>query len=209
MTKVIFFDFDGVIIDSMAVRDIGFEIIAKKVSDSQEIIDKFIAYHRYNAGLSRYVKIRHFYEQMLGLSITEEEVNKIAYEFSNLMREKLIDKKYLIDETVEFIKSHHEQVVMHIVSGSDEKELNYLCKELGIAKYFKTIEGSPTPKNDLVMNILKKYDYNPKESILIGDSINDFDAANINGIKFYGYNNIDLKDKDEYIENFNNFVFSR
>lgn len=206
MTKVIFFDFDGVIIDSMAVRDIGFEIIAKKVLDSQEIIDKFIAYHRYNAGLSRYVKIRHFYEQMLGLSITEEEVNIIASEFSNLMREKLTDKKYLIEETVEFIKSYHEQVVMHIVSGSDEKELNYLCKELGIAKYFKTIEGSPTPKNDLVMNILKKYDYNPKESILIGDSINDFDAANINGIKFYGYNNIDLKDKDEYIESFINFI---
>ncbi|TLS71836.1 HAD family hydrolase [Aliarcobacter thereius] len=205
MTKVIFFDFDGVIIDSMAVRDIGFEIIAKKVLDSKEIIDKFIAYHRYNAGLSRYVKIRYLYEQMLGLSITEEEVNIIASEFSNLMREKLIDKKYLIDETVEFIKSYHEQTVMHIVSGSDEKELNYLCKELGIAKYFKTIEGSPTPKNDLVMNILKKYDYNPKESILIGDSINDFDAANINGIKFYGYNNIDLKDKDEYIKNFNSF----
>ncbi len=205
MTKVIFFDFDGVIIDSMAVRDIGFEIIAKKVLDSQEIIDKFIAYHRYNAGLSRYVKIRYLYEQMLGLSITEEEVNIIASEFSNLMREKLTDKKYLIEETVEFIKSYHKQVVMHIVSGSDEKELNYLCKELGIAKYFKTIEGSPTPKNDLVMNILKKYDYNPKESILIGDSINDFDAANINGIKFYGYNNIDLKDKDEYIENFNSF----
>lgn len=202
MTKVIFFDFDGVIIDSMAVRDIGFEIIAKKVLDSQEIIDKFIAYHRYNAGLSRYVKIRYLYEQMLGLSITEEEVNIIASEFSNLMREKLIDKKYLIDETVEFIKSYHEQVVMHIVSGSDEKELNYLCKELGIAKYFKTIEGSPTPKNDLVMNILKKYNYNPKESILIGDSINDFDAANINGIKFYGYNNEKLRELDGYVNNF-------
>ena len=59
MTKTIFWDFDGVIIDSMAVRDIGFELIAKQATNSQKIVDEFITYHRYNAGLSRFVKIKH------------------------------------------------------------------------------------------------------------------------------------------------------
>ena len=53
--------------------------------------------------------------------------------------------------------------------------------------------------------MLQKYSYNPKECNLIGDSIDDYEAANINGMKFYGYNNKLLKDKDAYIENFNNF----
>ncbi|WP_252971035.1 HAD family hydrolase [Aliarcobacter cryaerophilus] len=93
-----------------------------------------------------------------------------------------------------------------MVSGSDEKELNYLCKELGLIQYFKTIEGSPTCKNDLVKKILEKYKYDPKECILIGDSINDYEAANINGIKFYGYNNEELRSLDEYIEDSKDFL---
>ena len=63
-----------------------------------------------------------------------------------------------------------------------------------MTQYFKTIEGSPTCKNDLVKNILEKYKYDPKETILIGDSINDYEAANINGMKFYGYNNEKLRE---------------
>lgn len=188
----------------MAVRDIGFKIIAQNATNSQEIINEFISYHRYNAGLSRYVKIRYLYENMLQKKITEDEVNKIALEFSILMREKLVDKKYLINETVKFIESHYDKTVMHIVSGSDEQELNYLCKKLGLSKYFKTIEGSPTHKNNLVKNILSKFNYDLSESVLIGDSITDYNAANANAIKFYGYNNINLKTKDEYIEVFEN-----
>lgn len=204
MCSVIFFDFDGVIIDSMSIRDEGFEIIARRVSNCNEIVERFLAYHRYNAGLSRYVKIRYLFENMLHKSITNDEINMYAAEFSNLMREKLIDKKYLISETVDFINKNSD-VAMHIVSGSDEKELNFLCKELGISHYFKTIEGSPTPKNDLVRNILTSYKYKLNESILIGDSINDYDAAVINGIKFYGYNNVLLRDKGDYIESFSTF----
>jgi len=203
LTKTIFWDFDGVIIDSMAVRDIGFELIVKQATNSQKIVDEFITYHRYNAGLSRFVKIKHLYENMLNKSISQEEINNFANEFSTLMKEKLVDEKYLISQTVEFIEKNYKDYNFHIVSGSEEKELNFLCKELGLSKYFKTIEGSPTHKNDLVKNILEKYNYNPKESILIGDSMTDYNAARVNGIKFYGFNNFELKELSfKYIEDY-------
>ena len=115
---------------------------------------------------------------------------------------KIEDKKYLISETVEFIKQNYKKYNFHIVSGSDEKELNYLCEKLDLSKFFKTIEGSPTPKNELVKNILGKYNYNSNECILIGDSVNDYEAAYLNKIKFYGYNNEKLKNKADYIEDF-------
>lgn len=208
MIKVIFFDFDGVILDSMSIRDIGFEKIAREATDSGEIINDFLSYHRYNAGLSRYVKIRYLYEEMLNIKISEEEINKIANNFSSLMREKLVNKDYLIKETIKFIEENHKKYIMHIVSGSDEKELNYLCKELEINQYFKTIEGSPTHKNDLVKNILEIYNYDNDTCVLIGDSVTDLNAAKINNLVFYGYNNEKLKGNDKYINTFKNFILN-
>ena len=168
----------------------------------KELVDKLLKFHTLNGGLSRYVKIRYFYNTLLGLEINDEKVKEYADKFSTIMKSELTNKKYLIKETVDFIEKNYQNYNFHIVSGSDEKELNYLCKELDLTQYFKTIEGSPTPKNDLVKNILQKYSYNPKECILIGDSINDYEAANVNTMKFYGYNNAKLKKFDGYIESF-------
>ncbi|KLE04685.1 haloacid dehalogenase [Aliarcobacter butzleri L353] len=204
MIKTIFWDFDGVILNSLPIRDYGFTKIFEEFD--KELVDKLLEYHTLNGGLSRYVKIRYFYTTLLGIEVNDEKVQELADKFSAIMKAELTNKKYLIKETVEFIEKKYKKYNFHIVSGSDEKELNYLCKELGLTQYFKTIEGSPTPKNDLVKNILEKYNYNSNESILIGDSINDFDAAKINSMRFYGYNNEKLRNLDSYIENFNSLL---
>ena len=205
MIKTIFWDFDGVILDSMPIRDFGFAKIFEEFD--KELVDKLLEYHTLNGGLSRYVKIRYFYNILLKEDVSDEKVQKLADKFSTIMKSELTNKKYLIKETVDFIEKNYQNYNFHIVSGSDEKELNYLCKELDLTQYFKTIEGSPTPKNDLVKKILEKYKYDPKETILIGDSINDYEAANINGMKFYGYNNEKLREMSKvYLENFYDFV---
>jgi phosphoglycolate phosphatase-like HAD superfamily hydrolase len=53
---------------------------------------------------------------------------------------------------------------------------------------------------------LEKEQYKKCETILIGDSVNDYEAADINGIEFYGYNNLSLKKiNNKYLYDFNNF----
>ncbi len=201
MIKNIFFDFDGVILDSNDVRELGFRKIFEDFP--QEKIEELIRFHLINGGLSRYVKIRFFYENVLGESISDKEVNEWADKYSVIMRKALPDKKNLILETVDFIQKEYRNFPMHIVSGSDGKELNFLCKELDLAKYFITVQGSPTPKTELVAGILEKYNYNPNECVLIGDSINDYDSAVDNGLLFWGYNNSRLKGKGEqYLDRF-------
>ncbi|WP_152056204.1 HAD family hydrolase, partial [Aliarcobacter butzleri] len=157
--KTIFWDFDGVILDSMPIRDFGFAKIFEEFD--KELVDKLLEYHTLNGGLSRYVKIRYFYNILLKEDVSDEKVQELADKFSIIMKTELTNKKYLIKETVEFIKENYKKYNFHIVSGSDEKELNYLCKELDLTQYFKTIEGSPTPKNGLVKKILEKYKYDP------------------------------------------------
>jgi HAD superfamily hydrolase (TIGR01549 family) len=202
--KNILFDFDGVILDSMVVRDLGFREIFKKYP--KEKVEELINFHRINGGLSRFVKIEHFYKNILEEDITKEKINELASQFSEIMRLELIKEKYLIKETVDFIKNNYKKYNMYIVSGSEHNELNYLCEKLGLKKYFITISGSPTPKKELVKNILNNI--NPKETILIGDSINDYDAAKENNISFHGYNNEKLKPfSNKYINSFNNYSF--
>lgn len=195
----ILWDFDGVILDSMEVRDIGFEKIFKDYPLDK--VNKLIDYHRINGGLSRYVKIRYFYEEILGEEISDEKVTEFANLFSEIMRTLLIDKKRLIEDSVTFIKDNHKNYNFHIVSGSDQKELRYLCKELDVAGYFISINGSPTAKTVLVENLINEHGYSKEQTCLIGDSINDLEAAEANQINFIGYNNKNLND-GLYIDKF-------
>jgi HAD superfamily hydrolase (TIGR01549 family) len=193
MLKNLLFDFDGVILDSMPIRDRGFLEIFRDFPPDQ--VARLMAFHEANGGISRYVKIRWFHEQVLGKSITDAEVQRYADQFSEIMRRELTNRAYLITDTVEFLASHATRYRLHIVSGSDQNELRFLTRELGVADYFITIEGSPTPKPALVAGILTTYGYAPAETALVGDTFNDYDAARENGIGFYGYNNPDLIDK--------------
>ena len=94
---------------------------------------------------------------------------------------------------------------MHVVSGSDEKELNYICNTLNLSQYFISIHGSPTPKKELVTNLLEQNNANKSLTCLIGDSKNDFEAAEVNGIDFFGYNSSTLKELGVgYINSFHN-----
>jgi len=193
--KNILWDFDGVILDSMAVRDWGFEEIFKKFDRDKVLL--LLNFHRKNGGLSRYVKIRYFYEEILEKEITENEVLEYANAFSVLMKKELVNPTNLIQESLQFIKENYKNYSFHIVSGSDGEELRYLCEKMEISSYFMSIEGSPTPKNQLVKDLLKQHNYEISECVLIGDSINDYEASKVNNISFMSYNNSEL---DKYSE---------
>lgn len=202
MIKNILWDFDGVIIDSMTIREYGFREIFKNFD--KQSVDKLIQYHNNNGGLSRFHKIEYFFSNILKQTITQNEILQYADKFTTIMRQELINPKHLIIETVKFIKNNYKNYNFHIVSGSENNELNYLCRKLNLSQYFISIHGSPTLKNNLVLDLITNYKYNLNETILIGDSINDYEAAIANKIEFYGYNNKDLKNKAKiYIDNFN------
>lgn len=187
--------------DSMPIRDKGFEIVLEQ--HPREEINQLMNFHRENGGLSRYVKFRYFFEEIKKQEIDDEEIQKYADLFSEVMLKHLIDEGLLIADAIKFTRKNYQRYSMHVVSGSDQKELRRICRELEIEDYFISIHGSPVPKKQLVKDLLSSKGYDPAETILIGDSINDYDAARVNGISFYGYNNPELrKVSNNYIEKF-------
>ncbi len=203
--STILWDFDGVILNSMKIKGDGFVELFKEYD--QKAVQKLEQYHYANGGISRFEKIKYFFIHILKQNITENEVEKLAERFAIIIAKKLFDKSNLIPETIKFIKSNYKKYNFHIVSGAQHDELNNLCEYFEIEQYFISINGSPTKKEVLVKNILEKYDYNKEEVILIGDSVNDYNAACENNVKFYGFNNKELKQYGDYIDGFEGCIF--
>jgi len=196
--KLILWDFDGVIIESNSVREKGFREVLKQYPTEQ--VEELMDFHNANGGWSRYVKFRYFFEEIRKEPITEEHVNELAGQFSSIMKGLLVNPELLIAEIVTYIADmYNSGKEMHIVSGSDGNELRGLCSALKIDHYFKSINGSPTPKTQLVNDILEASTLKGTDFCLIGDAKNDYDAAKDNGITFFGFNNPQLKGLDKYL----------
>ncbi|MFK5974995.1 MAG: HAD hydrolase-like protein [Sulfurovum sp.] len=203
MIKSILWDFDGVVFDSMKIKADGFmELFSEYDEVSLKLLKK---YHYNNGGVSRFEKIRYFYERIIKENIDESQILTLADKFAKIIESKLYNKSNLIVETVEFIKQNYQKYNFHIVSGAEHRELNNLCDTFELTQYFISIDGSPTQKDTLVKNVIEKYNYKKEETILIGDAMTDYNASMNNAINFYGYNNSDLKKFDNYIDSFKEF----
>ena len=198
--STIFWDFDGVILNSDKIRTEGFKYIFDSYSKKE--IDMLINYHTINGGLSRYEKIEYFSQKILDKKLNDEEKKQYAQLYGNYCRERLCDKNLLIKNSINFISENHKNFDFHLVSASDEKELIYLCSNLDITKYFKSISGSPVNKIENIKRLLKSNNYIESKCCLIGDSINDKVAAVENSISFFGFNNKKLIKDSEYIYTF-------
>lgn len=202
--KVVVWDFDGVLMDSMPVRSRGFELVL--ASYPKQEIQELLNYHNQNGGLSRYVKFRYFFEEIRREKVSDTEVDGLASSFSGIMRAQLNNRDLLIQDSMTFVQAMHEDFRMHIASGSDENELRYLCKELDISRYFVSIHGSPKPKRRILADLLEANGYRVKDVVLVGDSTNDADAAFANAVDFVGYNNKSLQGIGVgYIDSFSDF----
>lgn len=205
MIKNILFDFDGVILDSMPIRELGFREILRDYPDDK--VAELLQFHNDNGGLSRFVKIRYFFEEIMEQSISEEELYNYTDQFSKIMRRELVKESYQIRETVSFIRNNSKRYRLFIVSGSEQNELRYLCQKQGIDQYFIDILGSPIEKIQLVTKLVKEANCVVEETILIGDSMNDYEAASKNKIEFYGYNAPHLRSVSfHYITSYDSFL---
>ena len=113
--------------------------------------------------------------------------------YSKAVKSLLIDQSLLIDESMRFIIEKGKNYRMYVASGSDGKELNEVCKGLGIANHFHSIHGSPEQKTAILKRIIEEQNHQPSNCLMIGDARNDYDAAIDNNMPFLGFNNPEVE----------------
>tara|TARA_B100001063_G_scaffold247140_1_gene290534 strand:- start:1624 stop:2259 length:636 start_codon:yes stop_codon:yes gene_type:complete len=181
MIKNIFFDFDGVILDSVNCKTIAFGKIYEPYGS--EIVNKVIDYHLLNGGVSRFEKFNYWHKKHLNVKLDKELMNDLCSKFSKLVVDEVISSPQ-IPGSFKFISKNYKNYNFWIITGTPTDEIKFITNKLKISKYFKGIYGSPKKKFYWTEYIIKKHRLNREETLFIGDAIADYEAAKMSKIKF-------------------------
>jgi len=182
--ETIFFDFDGVIADSVDIKTRAFAKMFETYG--KDVENKVIQYHLSHGGVSRFDKFRYFYENFLEKEISQQELDRLCNTFSELVLHGVIDSPLLPGalETLEHIKKNDTSA--YIISGTPHDEIIIIAKQKNLTHFFQGIYGSPRSKDDIVKEILQEKGYANHNCLFIGDSMSDYQAAVSNQIHFLG-----------------------
>lgn len=183
MISVILFDFDGVIKESVNVKTNAFASMFSKFGD--DVVSEVIKYHLENGGKSRFQKLEYYYRELLNISLTSEELNHLALEFSELVKQNVINSPY-VKGADQFLSQYSNQFKCFIVTGTPTTEMKDILKSCRILDYFIGVFGSPQEKVEIIDSILKKNAFDSRHVVMVGDSLTDYEAAIANQIHFIG-----------------------
>lgn len=178
--KLIFWDFDGVIKESLQVKTDAFIRLFEDCG--QHVVDKIVAHHLANGGLSRFEKFP-LYLKWAGRPQDDRTICALGEEFSDLVSQAVVDAPW-VPGAERFIKANPYDQTFVVVSATPQEELECILQNLSMGECFASVFGSPTPKRDALQRSLACFNCVPRNSLMIGDAISDFNAATANGIPF-------------------------
>jgi beta-phosphoglucomutase-like phosphatase (HAD superfamily) len=86
--EALFFDFDGVLVDSVSIKKEAFRKLFEDYD--RKLVDELVAYHFKNGGISRVKKIQIFFKQILKKPLSEERFKELSLRFSNYVKAAVI-----------------------------------------------------------------------------------------------------------------------
>jgi len=193
MIKNIFFDFDGVIADSVNIKTEAFEQMYLPYGN--KIAGKVVKHHKENGGMSRFEKFTLYHKELLGIDLNKYEINNLSKKFSSLVKVGVINAPE-VNGSHKFLNEFKNKLNMFIITGTPTDESIEICKSRGIFDCFKGIYGSPQKKGYWSSYLLEKYNLKKSETIFVGDAMADYKASIENNLVFY------LREYTENIELF-------
>lgn len=200
MIKCLVFDFDGVLIDSNAIkRDAYFQIFAN-LGDIDPVV-KGCLYAQ--ADGNRFQVIECILRQLescgklVGLSCRPDLVERFAQDYNDICEAYTATCPEL-DGVSACLQRLVRQYALYINSATLEEPLCRVVERRGWSGYFRGVFGSPRNKLDNLVRILQLENATGHEVVFVGDGMRDLAAAQAYGCNFVGirnaYNDFDPTD---------------
>jgi len=179
--RIVIFDFDGVIVESNAIKDEAFYALYLPYGESTARHALHI--HLQNPGASRFEKFAIIHESLLGREITTEESNSLGRQFSSICFEAVCSCP-MVAGAEQFLTTYSKRLILALASATPEEELIAIVERRGLAPYFRHKCGKPRSKVESLSHILNYENLKPEEAIFVGDQSSDREAAMKTGITF-------------------------
>ena len=181
--QAIFFDFDGVLVESAEIKCQAFRTLYEE--HGEEILERVLAYHLAHEGISRVAKILHCHKEFLGLALSEAQLSELAERYSALVMDAVIACD-AVPGAFEFLENYSDKLPLFVVSGTPEPELRAIIGRRGMADCFSAVHGSPRHKGPIVMDLLFEHNLSGPDCLFVGDAMTDYLAAAETGLQFIG-----------------------
>jgi phosphoglycolate phosphatase-like HAD superfamily hydrolase len=179
--ECVFFDFDGVIVESGDIKTEAFmELYA--AFGIQEAVKR---HHLENQGVSRFDKFEWISKNLLNEEYSEDKGAALSERFSALVKEKVIGSPSVLGITELILNLKKNNTYLVVASGTPEYELTEIMKSRQIDFHFNEIHGSPKSKVSIVQSVIKSRGYAPHSCLFIGDASTDYEAAQQESLSFY------------------------
>lgn len=178
--SAIFFDFDGVILESGEIKTEGFRELFAAVP---EHLDAIVRYHVENLSISRFEKFNWIYSNLLEVSLSAKEARQLGRRYSQLVYERGLQCP-LVPGARQLLDDLQGRLPMFVASGTPHEELACIVAERELSEYFVEVCGSPETKENILRRLLRSYQMDPSDTVLVGDGLTDLQAAQLTGIGF-------------------------
>ncbi|NKI31199.1 HAD hydrolase-like protein [Croceivirga thetidis] len=179
--KNIFFDFDGVVAESVSAKTDAFREMYLPYGKS--IADEVVDYHINNGGVSRYEKFKYWEKKFFDKELSDLEVEKLANRFSELVLNKVVESEE-VKGCKSFLENYHQKMNFWVITGTPTKEIRIIVAKRNLDKYFIELCGSPENKKYWTEYLIEKHNLNREETLFLGDATTDKDAAEYSKLKF-------------------------
>ena len=179
--KNIFFDFDGVIAESVSAKTEAFREMYLPYGN--EIANKVVSYHIQHGGVSRFEKFKHWEKEHFNREASEKRIQELAKDFSNRVLQKVIDAAE-VEGAFDFIKTYHTKFRFWIITGTPTPEIELIAQKRGLTEFFIGLHGSAKNKRYWTEFLLEKYQLKREETLFLGDATTDQDAATFSKLHF-------------------------
>lgn len=177
------FDFDGVIVESADIKTAAFRALYRQYGE--DIVAGALAHHQENGGISRRQKIRYCHRTLLGLHLSEAELEHLCLRFSELVEDAVVDAPP-VPGAETLLAALAGAVPMFVVSGTPQAELSRIVARRGLNGHFVEVHGSPPEKPPIIRGILDRHRLPADRVLFIGDAMTDYRAAVETSLRFVG-----------------------
>lgn len=178
-------DFDGVIVDSVGIKDLAFRELYKAFPDHLSAI---MEYHLAHNATIRYDKFRFISQEILGTPYTLAEQQRLSSQFSEFVVKRILSCPFVLG-AIDFLNYFDHRLPIYLISMSPDDELQQILTKRNLLHYFSGVYASNwNKKKDAIQHILELEDIDHTEAVFIGDSYEDFQASELAQVHFIGRN---------------------